>query len=388
MRGLPDSIVSASWLDDGLVARIRVNANTDYWVQPLPSQFKAQGRGQHLMYSSADVQPHGKICGLDLIGNARPEIDSGAGIPNPSAQKAAGNVAELGIDADFEYFQRYGSSGAVQSRITAVIDTMNLQYETEVDISHTITAIVVRTTSNDPYFSTNASTILDEFMNEWTSNQGSIQRDVAQLFTGKEVDGGTIGIAYLGVICNSSFGFGMVQSDFNNNFACATDLSAHEMGHNWNADHCNCTSNTMNPFITCSNTFHPSATIPDIVAHRDSRGCLDGGNPPGEATSVNVASIVPGTVKANKGRKFGRVTITIVDDNGAPVAGATVTGDFSGPDFNESGLQSASTNANGQTSITTSGTAKGKVNFTFCVTNVSATLPYVAGDNTETCDSL
>lgn len=72
---------------------------------------------------------------------------------------------------------------------------MNLQYESEVDISHLITAIVVRTTSNDPYTSTSANTILGEFMAEWTSNPGSIQRDVAQMFTAKEVDGGTIGIA-------------------------------------------------------------------------------------------------------------------------------------------------------------------------------------------------
>lgn len=180
----------------------------------------------------------------------------------------------------------------------------------------------------------------------------------------------------------------MVQSDFNNNLACATDLSAHEMGHNWNAGHCSCTSNTMNPFITCANTFHPSLTIPEILSHRDSRSCLDSGPPAGDPTSVHVASIVPGTLKANRGTKLATVSLTIVDDNGNPVAGATVTGDFSGSDYSESGLQSASTNASGQTSITTSGSAKGKVSFTFCVTGVSASLPYVASDNTESCDSL
>ena len=47
----------------------------------------------------------------------------------------------------------------------------------------------------------------------------------------------TVGIAYVGVVCNLAYAYSVVESDFNNNFGCATDLSAHELGHNWGADH-------------------------------------------------------------------------------------------------------------------------------------------------------
>ena len=65
------------------------------------------------------------------------------------------------------------------ARIESVINTMNLQYESEVGISHSITTILVRTTSNDPYSSSDAVTLLNQFRNHWNSSQGSIQRDVA-----------------------------------------------------------------------------------------------------------------------------------------------------------------------------------------------------------------
>ena len=113
---------------------------------------------------------------------------------------------------------------------------MNLQYEPEVGITHSITTTLVRTSSNQPYTSSDAGTLLDQFRSEWNSNQSSIQRDVAQLFTGKSIIGGTIGIAWVGAVC-TSFGYGMVESDFNGNFASATDLSAHELGHNFGLHH-------------------------------------------------------------------------------------------------------------------------------------------------------
>ena len=57
--------------------------------------------------------------------------------------------------------------------------------------------------------------------------------------------------------------------------AAATDLSAHELGHNWGASHCSCSSYTMNASITCANQFNPSLTVPAIIAYRDSVSCLD-----------------------------------------------------------------------------------------------------------------
>jgi hypothetical protein len=156
---------------------------------------------------------------------------------------------------------------------------MNLQDESEVEITHEITTILVRASAYQPYTSTDYGTLLNQFRSEWSGNQAGFVRDVAHLFTGKELDGNIIGVAWLGAVCNlsSGYGYGLAQSDYNGNFLCATDLSAHELGHNWNATHCPCPDSTMNGGLTCTNTFSPIYSRPEIIAYRDSVGCLDSG---------------------------------------------------------------------------------------------------------------
>ena len=383
--GLPGSSVAASLLDDGLHARILVGSG-EWWIEPLARAVPSAAPGAHALYATEDVIENTGICAAELADQLAPFGTQGAvGTGSGPVAAAAGFVAELGCDADYEYFLDYGSSGAVQNRITSVVNTMNLQYESEVDISHTITTILVRTSASQPYTSTDANTLLNQFRNEWNGNQAGIQRDVAQLFTGKEINSSTIGIAWLGVVCNLSYAYGVVQSDFNGNFSSATDLSAHELGHNWDADHCSCTSNTMNPYITSANTFHPTFTIPEIIAFRDSRSCLDTGPPPPPADEMHVGDLSVSQSGIGKGNKVGVAVVTIVDDNGDPVNGATVTVSFSG-DLNQT--VAGSTNGNGVVRLETTVSKKGKVKFTACVDDVQhGTLTYNAGANNVTCAS-
>ena len=276
----PGSRVAASWLDDGLYARILADGQ-EWWVQPIAKLVPDAAPTQHAVYSQSAVLNHPGHCGADSLPNNQRIADPvtpGGGANTYGTIK----VCELACDTDHEYYLDYGSTAAVTNRINTVINTMNLQYESEVGITHEIGTIIVRSSTNDPYSSNDAGTLLDQFRSHWVNNQSGVHRDVAHMFTGRNINGGTIGIAWLGVICNSSYGYGLVESDFNNNFSSATDLSAHELGHNWNADHCNCTSNTMNPYITSANTFHVTLTRPEIVSHRNSRSCLSdqtgGGN--------------------------------------------------------------------------------------------------------------
>ncbi|MFT5461343.1 MAG: hypothetical protein ACI8QS_000212 [Planctomycetota bacterium] len=300
--GDPGSRVAASWLSDGVHARILLSNNQEFWIEPLAGRVDQATAQQHVLYRTEDVISNGGTCDADLLAPVSlPGFKGSAGREEVPGTANAGNVtAELGCDADFEFFSNHGSG--TQARIESVINAINLQYLSDVGITHSITTILIRTTSNDPYSRKGASQLLDQFRNEWTSNQAGIQRDVAHLFTGKSLAGSTIGIAYVGVVCNSSFGYGLVESDNSSNFAFVTDLSAHELGHNWGASHCSCTSFTMNAFITGSNDFEPNATIPTIIAYRDAQTCFGGG------TSTT-----------------GTVAGTVTDaSNGSPIAGAAV----------------------------------------------------------------
>ncbi|MEQ8238712.1 MAG: Ig-like domain-containing protein [Cyclobacteriaceae bacterium] len=105
----------------------------------------------------------------------------------------------------------------------------------------------------------------------------------------------------------------------------------------------------------------------------------------GSGSTMSAQSITESTQSAGQGNKRAVAIVLVHDNNGNPVANATVSGDFSG-DYNEAG--SAVTGANGIATITTTGTAKGAVNFNFCVSAIThATLTYSSMNNVVTCSN-
>ncbi len=140
----------------------------------------------------------------------------------------------------------------------------------------------------------------------------------------------------------------------------------------------------------------PRATLETIPANAYSTGqaikldvparsvqfvMIDAGN--SVATTTHVQSIITGTESVGKGNKRGTATITVYDDLGNVVSGATVAGTFSGS-FNET--VSGITGSDGTVVVATNGTAKGNVTVDFCVDNVThSSLTYASTQNVITC---
>ncbi len=139
-------------------------------------------------------------------------------------------------------------------------------------------------------------------------------------------------------------------------------------------------------------TYNPSPgyTGADSFAYKAYDGALDS-----NVAAVSLSVRVPGatmhvdsiTVWWPPGSKSwyqAKADVVIVDQDGAPVSGAAVTGTFSG-DLNET--QSGTTDETGLASIGSSW-HKGKPNVTFCVDNVVEPFHgYDPDANVETCDS-
>lgn len=109
----------------------------------------------------------------------------------------------------------------------------------------------------------------------------------------------------------------------------------------------------------------------------------NGGGDPVDATIIFVADINASSVNNGGGRRSPSVEVLIMDDSGALVVGASVTGAFSG---DVSGSYTATTNNYGVAIFSTSDSIR-QLSYTFCVTNVSGTLPYESAANTQTCAS-
>ena len=100
---------------------------------------------------------------------------------------------------------------------------------------------------------------------------------------------------------------------------------------------------------------------------------------------MTVGSITLSTVNVGKGFKRGRAVVVVQNDQGGLVANAVVGGYFSGT-FNEVISASDPTDGSGSTTTDTTGTAKGSISLTFCVTSIThATLDDFTG---EVCNSL
>ena len=278
--GAQESVVVGSLGEDGLSAKIIFSDDEQYWIEPISSRVVGAAPNQHVVYRKDDIIPCQGEFGVDDMLN--PWGDDGPPQGDGPLRDGCGGLAcgaELAIDADWHYYLDYGSSvSAVEDRVNLVIGTMNAQYESDVDILHMITTIIVRTSeASNPYTTSVCDELIYQFRNHWEEHHGAIPRDAAQLFTGRELDG-CLGIAFMSAIC-TDYGYSVVQSDGWGGLECSTDVSAHELGHNWGADHCPVSGWTMYASITCSNQFHPSYTIPEIETFRDSLDCLDGLDP-------------------------------------------------------------------------------------------------------------
>lgn len=273
ITGDSDSVVAARLTRLGIEMMIVRGDGKTVFVQPT-------GVGaRHVMYEREDVRSIDGLCGSDdfVVQAGRTLLRAQTAMPAASIR-----IAELAIDADYEYFQLNGSSvTAVAEDVASLMNMVNVVYERDAMVTHVISALIVRTSDNDPYTSTSAVTRLDEFIAHWRENETSVPRDIAHLFTGVDLDGSIVGRAWIGVVCNESLGYGLSQALVRTNLAIRIGLISHELGHNWSAVHC-----TNDPACQimcsalggCDGLGEPdfvSSSADSIMNHADKAGCLD-----------------------------------------------------------------------------------------------------------------
>lgn len=147
---------------------------------------------------------------------------------------------ELACDADFEFYTANGSSVAnTVADIELVINGVADLYELDLQTTFSITTIIVREAEPDPYTTTNPTALLTQMQSEWRTNRSGVARDLAHLFTGRDLDGTTIGIGFSDPsVCSTYTGYSLAQSRYSTALANRIAISAHEIAHNCNGVHC------------------------------------------------------------------------------------------------------------------------------------------------------
>lgn len=280
--GEADSSFVAASVWDGQLSAVIENSKGEVWyVQPLAGVVDGVADGLHIIYSPLDVTPLDGICGVDVYPGLDDNIATSVYNQFEGLENTGNQVCEVAFDADYEFFTRNDSS--IEKSVYDIEHIMNFvefYYERDTQITYEITAIVVRSAEPDPYNSTDPGTQLGEFRDHWvTYRQYDINYDTAHLMTGKWLDGNIIGLAWVGVTCNRSWCYGLSESKWTNNIYYRAGVTAHELGHNWNAGHCDGDGDC---YIMCSGiggcsgdvTKFGSRSISAMTGYRDTAWCL------------------------------------------------------------------------------------------------------------------
>jgi PKD repeat protein len=160
---------------------------------------------------------------------------------------------DLAIASDKSMYIKYGSSVTnVQNHNIGVINNVQGDYIGEFtnDIQFNIVTQVV-ITGTDPWLNeTDAEALLVEFVDWGNAGGFSVPFDLGELWTNRNFDGATVGVAYLDAVC--TFVRYHCLQDFTSNAQQLRCMTTHEIGHNFSCDHDPENGNSCPPsFIMC-----------------------------------------------------------------------------------------------------------------------------------------
>jgi hypothetical protein len=160
--------------------------------------------------------------------------------PRPLANNLL--VAQLAVDCDAAYSAAHGNNlSRATNYVLTVIGAVSAVYQRDVNVIIQVPYLRVWN-GTDPYPGTNTGQLLPQFRTYWNANMNGVRRTLAHLFSTSAIGGG---IAYVNTLCAGvNTGFGYAVSGLNNNvsypttaYVWDTDVTSHELGHNFGSAH-------------------------------------------------------------------------------------------------------------------------------------------------------
>ncbi len=200
--------------------------------------------GPHLVYDVADLPDHlqpGWMCHVDAakhdpLGLAMGEAGGGDG----GVRSGPCRVVRVAIDSDYEYTAWLfgGNADASAAYALTLMAAVSEVYTYELNVRLVVPYLRVFAQDDDPY---GGGDRLGELVSHWRATKGSVQRDLAHLFSGNF--GG--GVAYVSVMCSKDWGYavsgvgGWFPYPLQDHHSGNWDLMvvAHELGHNFGTLH-------------------------------------------------------------------------------------------------------------------------------------------------------
>ena len=195
-----------------------------------------------VIYRLADtyIEPGTMSCGADSFsGNGAATYGKLVGELGASKAQGAGAVSAIDVGAvgDFEFTSAQGDDASAVAAITDRLNRVDGIFSQEIGVQ--INVPLIETYSDpvaDPFTDqSDATMLLGELVTYRENTPAQDSLGLTHLWTGRDLDGTTVGIAYNGVLCRSGYGAGL--SEGNGSAGFDSLVAAHEIGHNFGAPH-------------------------------------------------------------------------------------------------------------------------------------------------------
>ncbi|XP_054853370.1 zinc metalloproteinase-disintegrin-like NaMP [Eublepharis macularius] len=219
-----------------------------YLIEPL----KLSDSEAHAVYKYENLENDDspKLCGVtNTTWESEDPVKKTSRISTSAEKQAylkARKYVELYIAVDNTVFRKYSRNmTGVRTRVFEIVNYINTVYKA-INIHVALIGLEIWSDGDKIVVDISAGVTLDRFSN-WrqTVLLKRKRNDNAQLLTGIDLDGPTVGLAFVGTICSDAHSAGIVQ-DHNTNPIAIGATMAHEMGHNFGMNHdsdfCTCSS--------------------------------------------------------------------------------------------------------------------------------------------------
>jgi hypothetical protein len=155
----------------------------------------------------------------------------------PAIMQAANATRRLTISAlaDTLFLQRYASEAEARDAIAIRLNNVDGIFSAQLSVEIRIGALFANdATSAAVSSATSPNTLLRDLARQRRQSPQLSSYGLTHLFTGRDLDGTTVGIAYIGALCNSEYSAGLTEL---RNTWLDSLVTAHEIGHTFGADH-------------------------------------------------------------------------------------------------------------------------------------------------------
>jgi len=239
------------------------------YFEPLHNIIKGITYNLIIVYKGKNVLKNAS-CGANEVEQAKKNLK------NPVNKGVNCREAEIAIAATKDFVDLYGG---VAGALTEVTDRLNgvraLYNPPPIEIDYKLVEFWPAIGANNitPSSESNINNILDDFQT-WGNGGGfSVTYDVATLWLNRATSPSD-GLARIGAVCTSNRYNAISSLDIVTR-STQVALQAHELGHNWSANHGALnTINIMSPTVYATNNQWTTTSENSIINHKNSRTCL------------------------------------------------------------------------------------------------------------------